>query len=65
MAGGGLAVDRMDAPPMPGQAGPGGMPEDESDESSQSEPTPTLKSPDRVRTEFPESWLWTETVIGY
>ena len=26
---------------------------------------PGLKEPERVRSEFPETWLWSDTSIGY
>jgi len=60
--------------PMRGEKGPAEPPllfkpgldvEEDSESVSAETGSPGLKQVSRVRTEFPETWLWTETITGY
>ena len=53
-----------------GEEGPqGGLPQieddGEEDQASEEDVSPAADEPNSVRTEFPETWIWTSTQIGY
>ena len=52
--------------PLPGMPGPVGIGGGEGNGrlGSMGSSRPGMKEPKRVRSEFPETWLWSDTVMG-